>query len=240
MNNIEFLPKKYKERRSNSQIQVSFTLVIGLLVTVLLIPTIFQVISLQRVWREIAAIEEDYNRVQELRMSVGNKQHRVETARHHAQLLTYLMHPHPRSQILSTVTNPLPDEILVRRIHIGPMKQGKTLRLESEAEAETKNLPPMLADLQQLVNENSARRLHVKIEGTTQDTGILYEYLANLHNAELIAGAKIESIDPKIELDGTEVSDFTAFIQLKRGHAQMFDAYGQQTAGNPASGRSAR
>ena len=81
----------------------------------------------------------------------------------------------------------------------------------------------MQLDLKQLIEEATSRHCTVEIEGTTDDTSCLYPYLASLHQAEVVESAKIESIDPHQKTDGTEFSNFTAHVKIRRGYLSQFE-----------------
>ena len=221
---IEFLPKKYREKRKNNSFKVSRLLLVVVLLAGMGIVLLYQLASLHSLNLQVAAIDQQNTTVMQLMQEVELRRAEVEEQRHHAKLLTFLDHTFPKSQIIAAITNPLPPEITIIRLQISAAQTpGAGNKLVTEKGKEKPKGHPMQLDLKQLIEEATSRHCTVEIEGTTDDTSCLYPYLASLHQAEVVESAKIESIDPHQKTDGTEFSNFTAHVKIRRGYLSQFE-----------------
>lgn len=221
---IEFLPKKYREKRKGHNFQVSRILLIVILVASMSAVLLYQLAALHSVNLQVAALDGQHEKVMQLMQEVELRRAEVAVKRHHAKLLTFLDHPYPKSQIIAAIANPLPTEITITRLQVSVEQMaGNHAKPPSEKGKEAPKGHPMELDLKQLIDETKARRCTVEVEGTTDDTSCLYTFLASLHQAEIIESAKIESIDPHQKTDGSEFSNFTAHVKIKRGYLTHFE-----------------
>ncbi|MHC2066832.1 hypothetical protein ACYFX5_05135 [Bremerella sp. T1] len=221
---IEFLPKKYREKRKRDTSHISRLLLLVVVAAGMSVMLLYQLASLHSVNHQLAEVEEHHERVSKLMQEVELKRIEVAQKRHHANLLTFLDHPFPKSQVIATIANPLPVEITITRIQLAtPISQVKNSRPATEKGKAAPQGHPMELDLKQLLGETSQRRCVIELEGTTDDTSCLYTFLAELHQADIVESAKIESIDPQVKADGREFSNFTAHIKIKRGHLAHFE-----------------
>lgn len=224
MNEIEFLPKRFREKRRRSNFQVPRLLVFSLLLGLLAVVSLFQLAELYSVRSQLAALKAQHERIAQLLQEVERTKAEVAQKRHHARLLTFLAHPYPKSQILAQITNPLPSEIIITRIEL-THTQAAVNNTRQKSEKSSDQPPsgsPMEIDLQQLMDETKNRQCTVELEGTTDETSQLYTFLAALHESGLVESAKIESIDPQMDPDGHEFSNFTAHVNIRRGHFNDF------------------
>lgn len=224
MNEIEFLPKRFREKRRRSSIKVPRLLVFSLLIGLLAVVSLFQLAKLYNVHSQLAELKVQHERIAQLLQEVDRTHAEVIQKRHHARLLTFLEHPYPKSQILAQITNPLPGEITLKRIEL-THHQVAVNNARQKSEKSSDQPPsgtPMEIDLKQLIAENKTRQCTVELEGTTGDTSQLYTFLAALHESGLVESAKIESIDPQMDADGHEFSNFTAHVHIRRGHFNDF------------------
>ncbi len=226
MNEIEFLPKRFREKQRNSKVKIPRVLVFSLLIGLLAIVSLYQLAKLHHIRSQLATLKAQHERIDQLTQEVERTQAEVAQKRHHVRLLTFLDYPYPKSQILAQITNPLPGEITIKRIELTHTKIAtNSAREKSEKGGDQKPQGnPMEIDLQQLIVENKNRQCTVELEGTTDDTSLLYTFLAALHESGLVESAKIESIDPQMDVDGHEYSNFTAHVNIRRGHFGDFSA----------------
>lgn len=224
MNEIEFLPKRFREKRRSSSVKIPRLLVFSLLVALLAVVSLYELFKLHHVRSQLATLKAQHERIAQLQQEVERTRNEVIQKRHHARLLTFLDHRYPKSQILAQITNPLPSEITIKRIeltHTQPVSSSSRQRSEKSSD-QTPQGSPLEIDLKQLIADNKGRICTVELEGTTEDTSLLYTFLAALHESPLVDAAKIESIDPQMDVDGREFSNFMAHINIKRGHFDDF------------------
>ncbi|MFN3151616.1 hypothetical protein [Bremerella sp.] len=221
---IEFLPKKYREKRKSHNFQVSRLLLIVVIVASMSAVLLYQLAALHSVHREVAMLDEKHSKVMQLMQDVERRRVEVAVKRHHARLLTFLDHLYPKSQVIAAIANPLPAEITLTRLQVSVEQiAAANAKPASEKGKATPQGHPMELDLKQLIDETKSRRYTVEVEGTTDDTSCLYTFLASLHQAEIIESATIESIDPQQRSDGSEFSNFTAHVKFKRGYLTHFE-----------------
>ncbi|QDU75068.1 hypothetical protein Pan97_20890 [Bremerella volcania] len=221
---IEFLPKKYREKRKSHNFQISRLLLIVGIVAGMSAVLLYQLASLHSVNLQVAALDQQHEKVMQLMQEVDRRRNEVAVKRHHAKLLTFLDHPYPKSQVIAAIANPLPTEITITRLQV-TVEQIAAANAKPASE-KGKAVPkghPMELDLKVLIDEAKSRRCTVEVEGTTDDTSCLYTFLASLHQAEIIESAKIESIDPQQKTDGSEFSHFTAHVKIKRAYLTHFE-----------------
>lgn len=222
---IEFLPKNFREKRKSHNFQVSRLLLIVVIVAGMSAVLLYQLAALHSVNRQVAALDEQHNKVMQLMQEVERRRGEVVVKRHHAKLLTFLDHPYPKSQIIAAIANPLPSEITITRLEVTVEQlANNNAKPPSEKGKKAPQGHSMELDLKQLIEEVKTRRCTVEVEGTTDDTSCLYTFLASLHQAEIIESAKIESIDPHQKTDGSEFSNFTAHVKVKRGYLTPFES----------------
>ncbi|PQO25988.1 hypothetical protein C5Y96_21290 [Blastopirellula marina] len=221
---IEFLPKKYREKRKSHNFQVSRLLLIVVIVAGMSAVLLYQLASLHAVNLQVSALDSQHEKIMQLMQEVERSRAEVAVKRHHAKLQTFLDHPYPKSQIIAAIANPLPTEITITRLQVTVEQLAATsAKPPSEKGKSVPQGHPMVLDLKQLIGEAKAHRCTVEVEGTTDDTSCLYTFLASLHQAEIIESAKIESIDPHQKSDGSEFSNFTAHVKVKRGYLNHFE-----------------
>lgn len=227
---IEFLPKKYREKRKGHSFQVSRLLLTVVVVAGMAGVLFYQLAKLHAVNLQVAAIDSEHEKIMQLMQEVERRRMDVADKRHHAKLLTFLDHPYPKSQIIAAIANPLPTEITITRLQITVEQLATTgAKPPSEKGKQAPKGHPMQLDLKQLIDDAKSHRCTVEVEGTTDDTSCLYTFLASLHQAEIIESAKIESIDPQQKSDGSEFSNFTAHVKVKRGYLTHFETVVGQT-----------
>lgn len=238
---IEFLPKKFRERRSRKSINVSRWLVAVVLIAALAVVTLYQLADLHSLNVRLAELDRSHGEVSQLMQQLELKRAEVAAKRQHANLLTFLHYPYPKSQVIATVTNPLPSQITLTRIQItsdvaSPSSSNKAAENES---AQQTSGPPMQADFTELLKQQRSKRCMVELEGTTEDSSCLYNFVADLHQAEIVDSATLETIDPQKSPDGREISTFTVHVKIKRGHLDEFTRLVGQLVptANPTGGR---
>lgn len=165
-----------------------------------------------------------------------------------AELLVYLRHAWPRTQVLAAVLPRVPDSVRLRRLRVAregePQAQTAVslrdpVRAAADAEAGAPQLSPAHSDLAALRQELDAAATVVILEGTTDDMVALNGYLGQLSDSALIRRAELESIESLAEeLPGR--SSFRARLTLSPGYGQpggpdQLAGGPDQLAGEPAA-----
>lgn len=146
-----------------------------------------------------------------------------------AELLVYLRHSWPRSQVLAAVLPALPASIELSRLQVrrekaAPSHSGAALRdpVRRPAEGRPSEQPkrlPAESDLESLRQEIDATPTAVVLEGIADDTVALNRYLGELSDAPLIERAELESME-SLPDDRRGRSSFRARLTLLPGYGQ--------------------
>jgi len=149
-----------------------------------------------------------------------------------AELLTFLRHRWPRTQILNAILETLPAGIVLTELRIDhePVKSARTPTISlPEAEAEPTDRPSRhAADLRRLLTECSQQRHFVFLTGQASDAATLHEYLAQLGNVPLFSRVDLKSLEREPTREGLDAATgpirFTARSIVRAGHGQSVQA----------------
>ncbi|MBL8828125.1 MAG: hypothetical protein JNM18_14190, partial [Planctomycetaceae bacterium] len=174
---------------------------------------------------QIAEIEYQAAKTAQQKLELAQKQ--LRDTSQEAELLTFLRHPWPRTQILRRVTSSLPNEVMIERLRIGRdenkpkevLTVGVIKPTDSNGTKTTATSTPVEKDLKQLRDECDTRRVIVELTGYTSDLTALHVYLNQLASESLFAQAELTSIQ-SVEKGTERRSQFTARLVLAPGHGQ--------------------
>jgi hypothetical protein len=227
---IDFLPARYREecaQRKTHFLRVLSSVVFAL---VLLACAGWQWNAGRKLTLELEAIAPIHERAHERTVQLTTLKNELAAASDRAELLTYLRHPWPRTQLLAAVIEPMPESIKLSELTIGRPEEEEanaglpsqntrqTAGGESAAAKTNVTLSPTQADLKQLRLEFDARTTVVQMAGETTDVSELHEYLGQIALHKLILKAELRSI----ESGGRDslATLFRARIELRPGYGQ--------------------
>lgn len=200
---VDFLPASYHDETVHRKLQSWRMAAIAILACLISLAALHQSRSRKELEGKLAWIVP--HRVEAEAINTEYIQLQADLARMEARanLVTYLRHPWPCSQILAAVLRPLPDEIMLRELRIAPEVDGTQpiRRLAAGAAADAKavdqfkRLDPALQDLQNLHEELDARLVVVELVGVADDAAALHSYLGHLMQHPLIAKSELKSIE---------------------------------------------
>ena len=226
---IDFLPVSYREQSTKRKVSYWRLLVIALFGGMFVSTAIYQMrlgqqaeVGLVNVENQYASAVAETNRFAELQAKLG-------PANTQAELLTYLRHPWPRTQILAAILTPLPDGIELRELRMGrqrvekpPAKDERTA--VSPETANNDKTPPAGRDLARLQSETDGMQLVVTLTGTTTDADALHAFLDKLGRDKLFAQVRLGTIDARSNEsaagENAHVSRFTAQLFVSPGYGQ--------------------
>ena len=230
MQDIDFLPIEYRRQHVQRRAQ-PWRLIVAVAFGVLLTTAVCaQYDREQRTAAQLAAVIPQHELVLAERGQLDQIQSQLLAARKRAELVTYLRHPWPRTQLLSALLLPLPDEVTFQQLQIvsrRPPGQGSPdrrersegrFRVEQLAEQED-NLPPAQRDLEQLRGECDRTETVVLLSGITTDSAALHTYLGRLGDSELFAKAELDSIETA-QHGQTVEQQFNATLIVCPGYGQ--------------------
>lgn len=178
--------------------------------------------TLQRLRSDARIVEQQYAQAQQHAAHLAALQEELAQVTKEADLLAYLDHPWPRSQVLRAIAGPLPPELVASRIYVlreqrpTPKQSNTAPQSSTQTTAQTTVLAE--ADLKKLRDEIESTHLVVSIEGVTRDHAALHIYLHELTQHSLIPKAELVSLE-RSSKDGDE----TRFV----AKAWVAAAYGQ-------------
>jgi hypothetical protein len=153
---------------------------------------------------------------------------RLHAERKSAELLTFLRHRWPHTQIMAAVLDPLPDSITLTEWHMGqetiPGTAGPTVALGETKQVPTDKASRRASDLKRLLDESATRQHFIALTGRAIDAAALHEYLARLGTHPLFLRIDLQSIEnmptDKGSTAATGTIHFTARAILRPGHGQ--------------------
>jgi Tfp pilus assembly protein PilN len=221
MHEIDFLPSEYREshaRRKGATRRVLLLVVLG---AALAAAALFQHREQRRLRAELARLEPAKAQGAAIQMEIDRMQADLRAAQAEAELLTYLRHPWPRTQILAALLAPLPDEITFEELQIvreTASRRAVAPPAESREGAAPSGLPVATLDLNRLRDEVDGRETLVSISGTASDSQSLHRYLAELDKVDLFARTELVAIETS-EIDPQRLR-FSVTVTMRPGYGQ--------------------
>ena len=118
MSDIDFLPIEYRQRVRQRQSQSWRIVVAAAMIGLVAAAAITQHYRWRRVRADLADVTPAYVAAVNLQSRLAGVQRQLDQARACAELYTYLRHPWPRTQLLTAMLGPLPEEITLQRVQI--------------------------------------------------------------------------------------------------------------------------
>jgi Tfp pilus assembly protein PilN len=223
-NQIDFLPAAYREVSSKRKVSLWRLLVVALFGATIVGTALYQVHLNRDAELQLAGVENQYQGAMAETGRLAETQAKLQPIRATAELLTYLRHPWPRTQILTAVVTPLPEEITLSELHIFREKVQPSVVKEETARpgaegAAAEKLPPAAIDLQKLREEFDNSRVVVSITGLTQDPAALHVYLAKLNRNHLFTKVTLGTIEASHDADRPG-DKFSARLIVRPGYGQ--------------------
>jgi hypothetical protein len=228
---IDFLPARYREECAQRKTHFWRVVSVVLFSIGLLSCAAFQWNNGRKLTLELEAIAPIHDQAHERTVQLTTLKKELASASDRAELLTYLRHPWPRTQLLAAVFEPMPESIKLSELTIGrPVDESTEVVLPSQAartsggvitepgaEA-TATLSPATTDLKTLRSEFDPRQTVIQMAGETTDVSALHEYLGKIALHPLIAKAELRSI----ESGGRDslATLFRARIEVRPGYGQ--------------------
>jgi hypothetical protein len=230
---VDFLPAHYHERSRKRRTDLWRLFVVGLLGGVIACTALAAHQIHRQAQTELVAVESLKGNSDSTSVKIADLQARLKPLRADAERLTYLRHPWPKTQILAAVVQPLPDSIMLTRLHIVRESTEKPglgqtpARTQAAPGAATKE-PLPISDLQRLRADNDQLKCVVLLSGSVSEPSDLYEYLGRLGDQGLFSRVELGPV----ERSGGDqrVARFTARLTVRPG-------YGQSGGPAPAAAR---
>ncbi|MGD0382601.1 MAG: hypothetical protein ABSA77_03700 [Thermoguttaceae bacterium] len=226
MIDIDFLPVQYHQKNAYRQAKPWQIIVVTSFLGLVALLTISQKVHLRFVERELDELAPTYETAlaQEQRLSdVQNQLKRMESE---AELITYLHHPWPRSQLLSALLSRLPEEISLEQLQItreadnsAPASDRRPPIPLGNSGDQQKTLSPAERDLQILQNQSDDKQTVVILIGSTTDSAAVHRFLNEILSNPLFSKAELGSVTSVNESSRTTIQ-FQAKLVVKPGYGQ--------------------
>lgn len=203
---IDFLPSRFRQETVHRKANVWRILVAVVFAAALLASAVYQQLLRHGTERELARVGEVYEQANALASRLAGLQNRLRQADAEADLLTYLRHPWPTSQLLAAALAPLPDCLTLDEIHLTreqPASSGSSAPLvlvpphgaTSGDGTEKKKAAPAQCAAALLRKEYDNRPVVLILSGLTSDTASLQHYLVTLGEVHLFSKVELTSLE---------------------------------------------
>ena len=158
-----------------------------------------------------------------------------------AELITYLRHPWPKSQLLSALLSRLPEEITLQQLQIIREADNSTTASErhpamvvGNSADQQKSISPAERDLQALKSQSEGKQIVIILTGSTTDSTALNHYLDEMQSNALFSKAELGSVTSVGESSGAAIQ-FHAKLVVKPGYGQSGSPIEEQKTPPPQS-----
>lgn len=197
---VDFLPNEYRHQHARRR-RLSQEILGGVaLVAVLVVAAGSQAYWGQHVRRQLAEVVPQYDRAVAQTEELNKLQAELQVAQAEAQLITYLRHPWPCTQLLSALVSPLPEAVAFREIRIS--REAGKIDIMAAPPVDRQTLEQQLAklpragrDLKALRDQFDRSATVMSLAGVASDSRAVYQYLGELGKNRLLAKVDLVSLD---------------------------------------------
>lgn len=235
-NEIDFLPQRYREQHVQRKNFLWRVVVLGAYLGLLAMGSVAQRARLHRLQGELVQAQQQLAEAQQLSVQLEYTEQQLSRDRAAAQLVTYLQHPWPRTQILAAILPRVPESIYLTELRLYPLAQQSSTPFWQRQSTDKKDKdkpapPPALADLQRLREERATTVTVVQLNGVAQDQAVLHAFLQHLAEDELFAAVELLSIESLRSDANIQGCAFEVCLKLRPGHGEKQPA-ASSTAGS--------
>lgn len=227
MKDIDFLPLRYREQTAHRKTQYWRVVVLAAFTGLLSVAALGQFKFRRWVEAELAAVRPTYDDATASAQRLASLQAELRNERATAELLTYLRHPWPRTQILADLAGPLIDEITLDKVQLHqeeitlpavPVRVNLSPEEAAKAAAEAAR-PPSEKALQRLRDAFDTGSTIVTVEGTSRDATSLHVYLGRLAATGQFSKTELRSIE-QARAGQRDGYHFIARLTVRPGYGQ--------------------
>ena len=196
---VDFLPTSFREEERKRRAQLWQLVVIACFGSMLLVAEMGHRSHQQSARNDLAAVEGRYAAAETQSQHLANLESQLSPLRARAELLTYVRHRWPTSQILAAIVRSAPDSVTFSALEVSRDVVHKPQERPATGDAGPKDpaadkLPPDSRDLKQFRAESASSQTVVTLSGTMTDPGELHAYLESLARNRLFAKVALNSI----------------------------------------------
>lgn len=205
---IDFLPARYRTEHVQKRVAVWRAIVLVSFLALLTGLSIAQHRGKRRLEAELVATQRQYGLVWVQAERIDQLDAELRPLNATVELLTYLRHRWPTSQLMAAALEPLPESVVLDLMHVSPDAAPATVggrsgapRVRVEAEAPPDDTPPHAKDLAALRKDYDRTRTVIRLSGRSTDLNALHAYVAQLDAHRLIDRAELQSVDVQAAAD---------------------------------------
>ncbi|MHB8899676.1 MAG: hypothetical protein ACYC6Y_13090 [Thermoguttaceae bacterium] len=222
MPEIDFLPADFKARHTRRHGRSWQAIVIAAAIGLLVVVAVGQSRTLHQIEAKVAQVEPERQMLLARQLELEQLRAEVAQREARAQLLAYMRHPWPRTQLLSAILASLPETIACEKIHISreaPGGQALPQAVGDAGQEDLAKLQPAERDLRLLQGECDPAVVAIVLEGTTGDGIELHRYLNRLNRVPLLDKVELHSLEATTG-DTQAKFRFEARITVRPGFGQ--------------------
>lgn len=214
MANINFVPDDYVQNTESSRTNLLYLVLFG--VVMIALCGSFMTIKIRQracgvkeklVNTKMTKIQEAIKKFEELQTKRGEMMRTALTT-------SQLIEPVPRSVLLATLTNNLPQGVSLLKLGLIQKESGRSLKSAPTSKYQTKQAKAAANDAQ--VSRESLLETHIDIEGVAPSDLQVAEYIGRMSNSSLLDNvALVESKEHEVE-GGTMFRRFKLTAMLKK------------------------
>ena len=239
---IDFLPARFREQCAQRKTRLLHAIAAGVFACALMCCALWQWQAGRTLNARLEAIAPIHERAHQRTVQLTTLKEELTKAEQRAELLTYLRHPWPKTQLVAAVIEPMPASIRLSELVVGrledtaanavlPSQRARNANATATSGDDAKKVKqtPTQADLKRLRDEFDPRVATIMMSGETTDVSQLHEYLGELGRHPLIVKAELRSI----ESGGREsqATRFRARIVVRAGYGQPLGPVPSQQVG---------
>jgi hypothetical protein len=238
---IDFLPQHYREEYERRRSQAWRILFVVVFAATLPTASLYQYRLKLSVQKELGRIAQQHGESQADAARLATLETEMAERTATANLITYLRHRWPTTQILAAVTQPLPQTMVLEEIAISRQQAETqatpTLNLSNEqSEAATSAGPAAIEDVRTLAKK-SGSEIIVRLTGLTSNSLHLHRYLAELARHPLFVQTELESVESEPGGNGETTADrFELHLVVRPSYGAPDGPTGNNTVAQDAGG----
>ncbi len=233
MKTIDFLPPKYRELYAVKRRQLWRTSVLLMFTAIVGSAAAVQHMMRLDAEKQLAECQASHQEAMKINNELALLYGRMDSSKRFADVVTYMRHPWPSTQLLATVVGPVSDDITLTEIHVtqeavAQKRTERRPRLRVQENAAAKKNPAQI-DLETLRQQRDQSYTTIYISGVTTDIGALHSYVGMLSVSSFCESAELASLESHPEA-ANETSKFRVQLRIRHGYGQSKGPTGQDTA----------
>lgn len=225
MQSIDFLPQRYRDASAQRKRKLWSVVVVVVYAGLLCTSGSLQRGRQTSLRRELAAAQQQQTLVMGHQTRLAAIQADLKQAEARANLIAYLRHPWPRTQILAAVVTPLGEGLSLDELHIERQEGVRAARPRiapaNPAEAKPDNRAAAQRDLESLRDACDASPVVVTIKGSAEDVSLVHMYLGRLGTDAIFSRVDLMNIDGQDPRQQRSAAcRFTARVVVRPGYGQ--------------------